>query len=623
MKNHDKTMCTIKLTAIACGCLATFGAHAYSAEKNGYTIELNNTVSIGAMIRAQDRDSKLIGTANGGSSFSTNKDDGDLAFDRWDIVSSVAKITSDLKVAKGDYGIFARASGFFNPSLNSKDDFFTNGRDYSPYCDPSPACGKEATTAERDRKNQQVQSQVGSKVELLDAYLYGNTSLLNRSFSFKIGRQVLNWGESTFVLNGINSMVAFNANRARVSGFELSEAIIPTPIVWASMSLTEQTSIEGFYQLSWQKTVIDASGTFFSTNDFAGIGGNRANLGFGQFEENTPTTSVQRASDRTPKSSGQYGAAYHAFLPWLHESDIGIYAMNYHSRLPVYSGISTALPVTPSGSPDPFAAATASYFAEFPKNIHLYGLSFNTAIPWGLSMQGEYSMKQGQPIQVDTVELLLAGLGAPSQIAGNQPGVTTGNKYLRGYRRKDISQIDIGLTKLFSPSKVFGYDSIIGVFEIAGMHVHGMESNSELRYDGPATDTPGNAAIATSVSASYSQLASALAGQPVSLTIPQQMGGYADSTSWGYNVLARFTYDNVLDLFTLNPTIRFVHDVKGNSPKPVANFVEGRKQISMNLGFRFRNEIITEIGYTNYFGGGKQNLLGDRDFFDASIKYSF
>ena len=623
MKNHDKTMRTLKLTAIACGCLATFGAQAYSADHNGYTIELNNTVSIGAMMRAQDRDAKLIGIANGGKSYSTNKDDGDLAFDRGDIVSSVAKITSDFKVAKGDFGVFARASGFFNPSLNGKDDFFSNGRDYSPYCDPSPACGKEATTAERNKKNQQVQDQVGRHIELLDAYLYGNTSLFNRSLNFKIGRQVLNWGESTFVLNGINSMVAFNANRARVSGFELSEAIIPTPMAWASIGLTDQTSVEGFYQLGWQKTIIDASGTFFSTNDFAGIGGNRANLGFGEFQENTPTTSVQRASDRTPGSSGQFGGAFHAFLPWLHQSDVGLYAINYHSRLPVYSGISTASPVTPAGSPDPYAAATASYFAEFPKNIHLYGLSFNTSIPWGLALQGEYSMKQGQPIQVDTVELLLAGLGAPSQIAGNQPGVTTGNKYLRGYRRKDVSQVDIGLTKIFSPSKLFGYDQIIGAFEIAGMHVHGMESNDELRYDGPATDTPGNAAIASSVSASYSQLASALSGQAVSLTIPQQKGGYADANSWGYNVLARLTYDNVFNLFTLNPTIRFVHDVKGNSPKPVSNFVEGRKQVSLSFGFRFRNEITTEVGYTNYFGGGKENLLADRDFFDASIKYSF
>ena len=623
MKNHNKTIYTMKLTAIACCCLATFGAHAYSVDHDGYSIELNNTVTVGAMMRAQDRDAKLIGIANGGKSYSTNKDDGDLAFDRGDIVSSVAKITSDFKLAKGDFGVFARASGFFNPSINGKDDLFTNGRDYSPYCDPSPACGKEATTAERDRKNQQVQEQVGRKIELLDAYLYGNTSLFNRSFNFKIGRQVLNWGESTFVLNGINSMVAFNANRARVSGFELSEAIIPTPMAWASIGLTEQTSIEGFYQLGWQKTIIDASGTFFSTNDFAGIGGNRANLGFGQFQENTPTTSVQRAGDRTPGSSGQYGGAFHAFLPWLHESDVGIYAMNYHSRLPVYSGISTASPVTPAGTPDPFAAATASYFAEFPKNIHLYGISFNTAIPFGLSLQGEYSMKQGQPIQVDTVELLLAGLGAPSQIAGNQPGVTTGNKYLRGYRRKDISQVDIGLTKVFAPSKLLGYDSIIGVFEIAGMHVHGMESTDELRYDGPATDAPGNAAIASSVSASYSQLASALSGQPVSLTIPQQKGGYADANSWGYNVLARFTYDNVFNLFTLNPTIRFVHDVRGNSPKPVVDFVEGRKQVSLSFGFRFRNEITTEIGYTNYFGGGKENLLADRDFVDASVKYSF
>jgi hypothetical protein len=620
MKQHNKTL---KLTALACGCLATFGASAYTEERNGVTIELENKVTVGAAVRVQGRDPSLIGIANGGRSYSTNKDDGDLAFDRGDITSSVAKLTSDLTISKGHFGFFARGSAFFNDALYNKDDFFTNGRSYSPYCTPSPACGKEATPAEMAQKNSDVQGEVGKKIDWLDTYFYGNVPLFDRTFSFKLGRQVLNWGESTFVLNGINRMVAFNANRARVSGFELNEAIIPTPMVWASMGLTDQSSIEAFYQLTWQKTVIDASGTYFSTNDFAGIGGTRANLGFGEFQENTPTTSVKRASDREAKDSGQFGAAYHIFLPWLNESDVGLYAMNYHSRLPVYSGISTALPVTPSGSPDPNAAASASYFAEFPENIRLYGASFNTTLPWGLALQGEYSMKQGQPIQIDTVELLLAGVGAPSQIAGNQPGVTTGNKYLRGYRRKDISQVDFGLTKLFGPSTWFKYDQIVGLFEVSGMHVHDMESNDVLRYDGPSTDTPGNAALAASVSSSYSQLASALSGQAVSLTIPQNMGGYADATSWGYNVLARFSYNNVLDMFTLEPTIRFVHDVKGNSPKPVSNFVEGRKQISLSFGFRFRNEITTEIGYTNYFGGGKDNLLADRDFVDASIKYAF
>ena len=46
-------------------------------------------------------------------------------------------------------------------------------------------------------------------------------------------------------------------------------------------------------------------------------------------------------------------------------------------------------------------------------------------------------------------------------------------------------------------------------------------------------------------------------------------------------------------------------------------------QLGRSFGFRFRNEISTEIGYTNYFGGGKNNLLSDRDFVDASVKYAF
>jgi hypothetical protein len=591
----------LKLTALACGGLASFGASAYSEERNGVTIELQNRVSIGAAMRVQGQDPDLISFANGGRAYSNNGDDGDLAFNRGQIYSSVAKITSDLTISKGNFGLFARSSAFFNDALNSKD--FFNPNNYNPDGNGNPNPSREATAAELDQKNHDVRAHNGKRIDWLDTYFYGNVPVLNRTLSFKLGRQVLNWGESTFVLNGINSMVALDANRARVPGFELNEAIIPTPMAWVSMGLTDQSSIEAFYQISWQKTIIDASGTYFSTNDFAGVGGTRADLSFGRAPENTPGQTVKRAPDKTPRHSGQFGVAFHSFLPWLHDSDVGLYAMNYHSRLPVFSGISSVTP--PSNPLSPIAASSASYFSEYPEDIRLYGASFNTTLPLGLALQGEYSYKDGQPLQVDAVELLFAGVGVPNQVTGPVPGAAIGNNYIRGWRRHGVSQADVGLTKIFGPSNWFKWDQIVTLFEAGYMHVHGMEAQNVLRYDGSGTYLPGDAATAAT------------------LGLPQQVDGYATANSWGYNILARFSYNNVFNLFTLEPTVRFVHDVHGISPKPVSNFVEGRKQVSLTLGARFRNDISAEVGYTNFFGGGKQNLIADRDYVDAVIKYSF
>jgi hypothetical protein len=575
-----------KLTAIASSCLLSFSAHALSLQYEGFNFGLDNKLSISAMMRVASRDPNLIGIANGGNAYSTNKDDGNLLYDKGDLTSSEVKLTSELTISKGDFGIFARGTAFGGNLIDSRDRF--NIKNYG--------VGKEAPVSEYYAKNRAVSDHNDAGVDWLDTYFYGSFPVLSRSVAFKIGRHSLNWGESTFVLNGINSMLAFDANRARSPDFALNEVIIPAAMASVAFNVTDKVSVETFYQLKWEKTVIDASGTFFSTNDFAGIGGTRANIGFGRAPENTPGTSVQRAPDRTPRDMGQYGVAMHYFANWLNDTDLGLYAMNYHSRLPVYSGISTNVPLT---------VGNASYFAEFPENIHLYGASFNTALPLGFALQGEYSFKQGQPIQIDTVELLLAGLGAPSQF-NPIPGGTAGNQYLRGWRRKDISQVDFGTTKLFGPSTWLGWSQVLVLGEVAYMHVHNLEDTSVLRYDGPATDTPGNAATAAAQG------------------VPQQdASGYATADSWGYNFLARATYNNVLNLFTLEPTLRFIHDVYGISPKPVNNFVEGRKQATISLGMRFRNEVSTSIGYTNFFGGGNKNLLSDHDFVDATIKYSF
>ncbi|MGH8462375.1 MAG: DUF1302 domain-containing protein [Stenotrophobium sp.] len=581
---------TLQLTAISCGCLLSMNAQAFSDDLRGVHLDLQNKFSVGAAWRVQSQDPALIGIGNGGQAYSLNKDDGDLAFDKGQIVSSVAKLTSDITLSRGKFGLFARGSAFFNNELNNKS--FFNPANYG--------AGKAAPISEYNQKNHDVQAQIGRGVDWLDTYFYGSMPVLNRTFSFKLGRQVLNWGESTFVLNGINSNEALNANRARVPGFALNEVIIPTPLAWASLGLTDNTSIEGYYQLRWQRTIIDASGSYFSTNDFAGIGGTRADISFGQAPENTPGMTVTRAGDRTPKNSGQFGVALRTFLPWLNSTDLAIYAMNYHSRLPLFSGISTLTPPPPNG----ISASSARYFSEYPENIHLYGLSFDTTLPWGLAMQGEYSYKQGQPIQIDAVELLLTGLGVPSQI-DPIAGDSVGNKYIRGWRRHGVSQADIGLTRIFGPSTLLGWDQIVTLFEAGYMHVHGMESNNVLRYDGPATDLPGNAAIAAADH------------------VPQQQGGYATANSWGYNLLARFSYNNVLDVVNLEPTIRYAQDVQGNSPKPISDFVAGRKQVTLSMGMNFHSNWSTEVGYTNFFGAGKNNLIADRDFVDAVIKYAF
>ncbi|MFX4681957.1 DUF1302 family protein, partial [Acinetobacter baumannii] len=60
-------------------------------------------------------------------------------------------------------------------------------------------------------------------------------------------------------------------------------------------------------------------------------------------------------------------------------------------------------------------ADAARIFAEYPEDIQLFGLSFNTPGPFGLALGGEYSFRPNLPLQIATPELVLAALGLPNQ----------------------------------------------------------------------------------------------------------------------------------------------------------------------------------------------------------------
>ena len=64
-------------------------------------------------------------------------------------------------------------------------------------------------------------------------------------------------------------------------------------------------------------------------------------------------------------------------------------------------------------------AKTAQYFIEYPEDIQLFGLSFNTQMEsTGIALQGEVSYRKDVPLQVDDLELLFAALGPISAGAG-------------------------------------------------------------------------------------------------------------------------------------------------------------------------------------------------------------
>ncbi|MEO5691758.1 MAG: DUF1302 domain-containing protein [Usitatibacter sp.] len=612
---------------------------------NGIKANVDTTVSYGVAVRSEEREKSLIGIANGGTSRSVNEDDGDLNFDKGHPFANIFKATVDTEVKWRNFGFFGRGTAFYDIDLHDSDKLGPVGRD-----------------------------RLGKNVVGLDGFFYANFRPMDKNLRVRAGRQVISWGESTFIPNGINVINPVDLSKLRVPGSELKEAFIPTTGIWSSLQLTTAATVEGFYLTNHDKIRIDPRGSYFSNNDFASDDATRVILSFGRRQDqnfplsnpvppNIPTLGpavaavlgpfnpaasvyAPRSADRDPKDDGQWGVAFRYLANELNSTEFGFYAMNYHSRIPLFSGIkgtsSSLLTGTPFLTPICATAAlralcatgTANYFAEYPEDIRMYGFSFNTQGPMGVALQGEYSYRPNLPLQYATPELLLASLGLPNLITGftQIPGAPTGatsaalipdGTYMRGYERVKASQFQMTGTKGI-PS-VLGAQQLVMVGEAGFNWFHNLPPG--VKFNGPAVYLP-----ATQFGAVLSSAFSV-----------QDPDSFLTEFSWGYRLAARLEYANALYGGTLSPRYAFSHDVKGVGP----NFNQGVKSQSMGLSWDYQRKWLVDAQFTMYSGGrtycgtdmppagsvvtpgqsasfcSSANPLRDRDFYSVSVSYSF
>ena len=648
------------LSVLAMGSFLWVGqANAVDLSSGEVEASLDTTISYGVTFRVEERDKEL--------SAGVNDNDGNLNYDRG-VVSNAFKFTSELDVGYRNLGLFVRASGLYDIETES------GSRVRTPLSAPATAL-------------------IGKDIDVLDAYVTGAFDLGDAAVDMRLGKHVLNWGESTFIQNGINAVNPFDVSKLRVPGAELREALLAVPLVSASVAPTPNLSMEGFYQLGWEKTEIDPVGSYFSVNDYVGPGATRAviDLGLGLGDMGLPadarenpfaifsSTSVAaafsavtapdpnfliaaREADHDPRDSGQWGMAFRYLVEELNNAEIGFYFTNYHSRLPVVSAhtgtaedagqgliaagtirahASTAVTeivtatvthaLAEARCPSPTHSAECGalanrvqtettarvraaaegavlaagvdvyadqghYFIEYPEDIQLYGVSFNTAIgTTGWALQGEYSYRRDAPLQLAERKVFADALGpfigclaaGSRQCIDDNAADSLYNADTVGYVLRDVSQAQATGTKVFGP--VLGSDGGAFVTEVAVMHVH----------DLPAKDMPLESPAGT-VGDDYND---------------------ADATSWGYRLAARLDYNSAVGAVNLFPYLRFGHDVGGNSPTPSGPFVEGRTALTLGLRADYLSRWQADLGYTRF--AGRRNKLRDRDFITATVKFSF
>lgn len=672
--------------SVTAALIATAAPNASAAnfQLGDFDITFDSTFSLGTSIRVENRDwDSTVGRANGPSfnigtyanyapgasgeladsfgqliwdgqgSYSTNGDNANLNFDPKKAFSTVFKGLHELDIRKDNVGLFVRGMYFYDFEMADGDRAWTNN-----------LTGKKMDVC----RDSEAEEQVCQDVRLLDAFVYGDFDIGEMPLSVRIGQQVISWGESTLISHGISEINPVDIARLRTPGAELKEAFIPFGAIWASLGVTENFNIEAYYQYQWERTLIAAPGSYFSTNDFAGDGGHYNNIqlnfsknpdmdldylinvlnGYGEQIRNGEDVSRAYLTTATkltlkppgskaidePEDGGQYGIRLSWYLPELNDTELSFYYMNYHSRRPLFSG-RVANYTAPAIGADLMTLATtqitednyadlqtfSQLMLSYPEDINLYAMSFNTTVGT-TAVAGEVSFRQDEPLQIDDVEILFAAM--PQQLANagirpdldgiSQMDVFAPGQEANGYILSDTVQAQLTLTHLFGPT--FGADQFTGLFEIGGININDIPDEDELRLNGPGTARNGGIKL-------YDN------GGPVDQFL--QMGvqdgvetnPFPTEFAWGYRAVAKLDYNNVFAGINVSPRIVFSHDVKGITPDPLFLFIEDRKSLSFGIDFDYQSKWQANFGYNAFFDGvGTTNQMEDRDFISFSVKYS-
>lgn len=422
--------------------------------------------------------------------------------------------------------------------------------------------------------------------------------------------------------------------------------------------------------------------------------------------------SIPRLDNREAKAMGQYGLKLSYFeADWLGGTELSFYYSNYHARLPAASfiaadstcaaaeGSATGQDAQPGAFPlgllnfltacgrdvaslpglltdltgdnpklvgegyDALPLDSARIFLEYPEDIQVLGLAFNTAA-FGLSLSGELAYRPDFPFQVDLEDVFFAALQPifprqelalfPSEAAlldpalgplgqvlglpldqlagatftnrtnalpdyltayrGGQPGEVQPGSYIRGYEEFDYWQGSIGATKIMGPSGSWLLaDQTVVIFELSASYVPDLPPLSQLQLDSLATTN-------THYSPGIEET-----GDPLKLNpFAQDPDGFPTSFAWGYKLAAIWAYDNfLLPGLRVRPQVILFHDVSGTTPGLGGNFQDGRKIALLGVNFNYRNTVNFSLDNFVFFGGGDGNRLSDRDFLNATISVQF
>jgi len=405
-------------------------------ELTGY---VDTTISFSAGMALKNANAVAGVTGSGNTPSSSGRQS---VFDNaGDIYSAPITVLSDIGINYKDMGFFTRVGYTYDFALMDGANACSSGT-----CSENSAAGTMDGVPEEAREE-------ANRFRLYDFFVYKNFDIDGRGLNVRVGKQVINWGESNFAGGGITQMInPVNLGKSVSPGAEVKERLLPQEMVYANYELSDNTSLEAFYVWNWRRTEFMPVGTFFSPFDFQGEGYNAP----------LPGGSTNVASDN-PDRGGQYGISLHTILEDYDEMDLGFYYTKTHAHLPYMQ-----------------AFTNGTYRTVYAEGQDTYAVSLNGEVgSTGISFQTELNYK---PDFWDTRACRNAhGLFAPAVFPDTTP--TAGC----GIEAADVTTL-LGALTYVGGKPLFGADKQAYILDMAAVWISDLDHPSVGRPHSEGVD---------------------------------------------------------------------------------------------------------------------------------------
>lgn len=536
-----------------------------------------------------------------GLSTTINSDDGNRSFKRYDLFQNRISLFGELQLKRDNFGMAFSGDAFYNDAYLRKN---ANRSE-----DTVNKTGS-VNVFTRDTKRFD-----GKRVRLLDAYAYADFNVTETTpVNFRIGQQVIAFGESLFLRGMALSSGRADATRASVPGAEIKELLLPINQIGLSVGLPGGITFLGYYQLEFKETELFPIGDYLSPVDIIGPGATFAygsinplagagceglvpppldlacNTGMGL--ENAPRTiNVQRKEDIVPDEN-HFGFGFK--IPVTDTTTIGLYRIRYADSNPTvkltfgcaFLGELAGQTVTTCAPPVINQFVPVEYQAKYFGGIDLTSITFSTAYgPFNFA--GEFNYRENSDVQVK---------GIASKVLA--PFFTTA----------DVGQVLLSALTVFNPQIFF--DEFVFVGEAGYVHVYDVD---------PIEEEFG--------------------------LIPVGNGDelFTNRNSWGFQFLSFATKRNLIPGMDFKTTLSYGMIVKGNPSLSGAFgpiFGEGDRRLGIGVSAQYLQNLEVALNYQFFIGdankvqrgsasesdaGGSnlaQNPYADRDYIALNFKYN-